>query len=98
MTFLVIIELVLNRILDWEVWMVPVVIAGCGTCWWLHFNNRVSRRIQLYICGAFVIFLVFYYCIRIKAVYDCGSVILIMIFVFGFTREKILIWAGGRRS
>ncbi len=84
----------LSIFLKWDIWMLPVIVAGTTACWLVYIMNQASQRTQIYVCGVFAMFLVFYYCIKIKTVYDCGTVIVIMIFVFTFLGDKVLIWAG----
>ena len=93
-TILAGIIVVLSFLLSWELWMIPVVIMGTAICWSLFIINQLSERIQLYCCGVFAMFLVFYYCMKVKSINDCGVIIIIMIFLFAFTREKLLIWYG----
>ncbi|MBR6257363.1 MAG: response regulator [Lachnospiraceae bacterium] len=94
MTMLSILLVLLDILLNWEIWMLPVIIAGAGICWTLFIMNRIPHRTQIYICGIFSAFLVFYYCIKIDTAYGCGTLIVIMIFLFVFTREKQLLWFG----
>lgn len=94
MTLLSVTVMIMNRILAWEVWMMPVIAAGFIMCWIVFLTDRLPSRSQIYIFGAFLIFLEFYYCIRIETIYDCGVVVLILITVFSFSREKLLIWSG----
>jgi signal transduction histidine kinase/CheY-like chemotaxis protein/HPt (histidine-containing phosphotransfer) domain-containing protein len=86
--------LILSMILGWEVWMIPVIVTGTAACWIVYIMNQASHRTQVYVCGVFAMFLVFYYCVKIKTVYDCGAVIVIMIFLFTFLGERLLILAG----
>lgn len=86
--------LILSMILGWEVWMIPVIVTGTTACWIVYIMNQASHRTQVYVCGVFAMFLVFYYCVKIKTVYDCGAVIVIMIFLFTFLGERLLILAG----
>ena len=84
----------LDLLLEWEIWMLPVIIAGTAICWILYIMDKVPRRTQIYICGVVAMFFVFYYCIKITTSYDCGTVIVFMIFLLSFTREKPLLWMG----
>ncbi len=94
MTVFSILLVILDRLLDWEIWMLPVIITGSVMCWVLYITNRIPQKAQIYICGVFGVFLVFFYCIKINTTYDCGTVIVIMILLFAFSREKPLLWFG----
>ena len=94
MTILSFLLVLLDLLLSWEIWMLPIIVAGTGICWTLFFMSRISHKTQVYVCGIFAAFLVFYYCIKINTTYDCGTLIVIMIFLLAFTREKPLLWFG----
>ncbi|WP_026527116.1 hybrid sensor histidine kinase/response regulator [Butyrivibrio sp. VCD2006] len=93
-TIMAAIIVILIILLSWEIWMIPVVIFGTAICWGLFISNQLPQRMQLYCCGIYAMFLVFYYCMKIRTIYDCGVVLVIMIFLFAFTKERILIWYG----
>ena len=93
-SILAVMVIILSIFLKWDIWMLPVIAAGTTACWVIYVVNQASQRTQIYACGSFAMFLVFYYCVKIKTVYDCGTVIVIMIFVFTFIGDKLLIWAG----
>ncbi len=94
LTIFAIYVMALDLLLDWEIWMIPVLVTGTVICWILYVMDKLPRRTQIYICGVIAIFFVFYYCIKITTSYDCGTVIVFMIFLFSFTREKPLLWMG----
>ncbi len=94
MTILAVLIVVLNRILGWEIWILPVIVVGAALCWSLYIFNQFSERARLYFCGVFFVFLEFYYCVKIRTVHDCGTVLIIMIILFAFTRERALTWFG----
>ncbi|WP_081861325.1 hybrid sensor histidine kinase/response regulator [Butyrivibrio sp. AE2032] len=94
MTILAILIIALNRIMNWEIWMLPLIILGTAICWGIYLANHLPQRSQIYICGIVSMLFVFYYCVKIQTVFDCGTVIVIMLFLFTFTRERILTIAG----
>lgn len=94
MTILAVLVIVLNRILDWELWVIPVIVVGIALCWGMYLSNQISSKGQLYLYGMSFLLLVFYYCVKAHAVYDCGTVLVIMILIFAFTRDKVLMGVG----
>ncbi len=94
MSILAILLVILDLFLKWEIWMIPVIIGATVLCWGLYVSEKVSQRAQIYTCGIFASFFVFYYCVKINTSYDCGTVIVFMIFLIAFTREKPLLWFG----
>ena len=86
--------IVLNIIMNWEAWMIPVVAVGTAACIYIHISGRMSPRSRVYLYGCFLIFESFYYAVNISTVYDSSSIIVIMSFVFAMTGERVLVIAG----
>lgn len=85
---------VLNRTLDWEPWMIPVIVTGPVLCTFLHIYAKLADMARVYIYGFFLILEVFYYAVRIPTVYDSSAVIVILIIIFAMTGERPLTIAG----
>ena len=86
--------IVFSVMLKWEAWMIPVIIALSVMNWILFLMNRVTVRAGSMISGCSLIFLVFYYCSKAVSVYYCSVIILLMVVLFIYTYERILIWGG----
>ncbi|MCR5788807.1 MAG: response regulator [Lachnospiraceae bacterium] len=82
--------IILNRVLRWEIWMIPVIVAGIVVCFSMYISHRVREQIQIYICGVFLLFLTFYYVSNIDTVYDSSALVIIMIMIFAFAGERVL--------
>ena len=87
--------IVLNRLLDWEIWMIPVVAAGTVLSISLHIAEKGSPRTRCYCYGLFMIFEVFYYTVNINTLSDSTALIVIMVFIFSMTGERLLSGIGG---
>ncbi|MBO4338027.1 MAG: hypothetical protein J5842_08130, partial [Lachnospiraceae bacterium] len=85
---------IMNRVLMWEPWMIPVVIMGTAICWFLRISRRIGERAQIYFCGVFLMFEGFYYASNITTVYDCTAVFCVLIWLLAFTGESILLYSG----
>lgn len=83
--------IVMNRILGWEPWMIPVIMIGTAICWVLHVSHRMQERMQTYVCGIFLMFLTFYYTVNIDTIFDSTALIIILVFLFAFQGEKVLV-------
>ena len=82
--------IVLNRLLNWELWMIPVVIVGVILCFAVHITEKGSPRTRIYFFGIFLMFEVFYYSVNINTLYDSTALIVIMVFIFSMTGERLL--------
>ncbi|MBQ3785709.1 MAG: hypothetical protein II799_00370, partial [Lachnospiraceae bacterium] len=58
-TILSILLIILDLLLDWDIWMIPVIICGAAICWIMFLKNMTSQRARIYVCGILGAFLVF---------------------------------------
>ena len=86
--------IVLNIILGWEKWMIPVVAAGAVICLVMHISGKGSPRMRIYFYALFLIFEMFYYTVNIDAVNDSAALIVILAFIFSMSGERLLIFLG----
>ncbi len=86
--------IVFDIMLKWEAWMLPVIIALSAINWIIFLMNRVTVKTGSIISGCSLIFLVFYYCSKAVSVYYCSVIILLMVVLFIYTYERVLIWGG----
>ena len=86
--------IVLNRILDWEIWPIPVIVTGMVVCLGIHITGRVSKRLRIYLYGSFLIFEAFYYAVNIDTLFDSSALIVVMVFIFAMSGERPLVAAG----
>ena len=86
--------IVLNRMLKWEIWMIPVLITCTLICWLIHISGKMAYRTQLYISGIVLVFMMFYYTVNVPTVYDSTGLIVLVLVLFAFCGEKLLIMIG----
>lgn len=83
--------ILLDIILDWEKWMIPVIIAGLLLCLSVHISGKGSGRTRIYCYAVFLIFETFYYAVSINTLYDSTALIVIMVFIFSMSGERFLV-------
>ena len=86
--------ILLNRILEWELWTIPVIAAGTVLTLAIHISGMGSKRLRIYIYGTFLIFEAFYYAVNIDTIYDSSALIVVMVFIFAMSGERPLVVAG----
>ena len=94
MTALSSVIVVFNRLLNWELWTLPVIVGGTVICWWLHLQHISVLRNRIYASAFFIMFEVFYYTVKINTVFDSGAVLVITLVILSFSNEKPLFWSG----
>ena len=82
--------IITNLILNWDKWMIPVVIAGVGVSIYLQLFQKLDTRNRNLIFGSVLIFEVFYYSVNLKEIKDSTALFIVLIFLLTFTGEKSL--------
>ena len=85
---------VMNRIMGWELWIIPIVLGCTAACWIIYIIHKISERTQTIYTSILFMFMVFYYTVRSDTIFECTALILVMIIIFSFTNEKLLIISG----
>ena len=93
-TIFSVVLVLLNRLLEWEPWMVPVVVVGLCICQGIHISGKGSPRARIFGFSLFLMFEVFYYTVNINTLYDSTALIVIVMFIFAATGEKKLVALG----
>ena len=94
MTIFSAVLIVLNVLLNWDKWTIPVMIAGLVICIGVHISGKGTRRARIYCYAVFLIFEIFYYTVNINTLYDSTALIVIMMFIFSLTGERLLVILG----
>ncbi|MCR5654681.1 MAG: response regulator [Lachnospiraceae bacterium] len=94
MTVFTLLITLLNRILGWELWVLPILFCGVVVCWGLYITRRESIRLLTYASGIFFILEVFYYIVNAQDMNDGTAIVIVMLFLFAITRETVLLPAG----
>ena len=94
MTIFSAVLIVLNVVLGWEKWMIPVIAAGLVLGLAIHISGKGSPRVRIYCYAVFMLFEVFYYAVNIDTLYDSGALIVILVFIFAMSGERLLVLLG----
>lgn len=89
-----IVLMVLNYLLGWEKWTIPIEAAVVITCLFMHITHKPDEKVRLYIYSAILMVELFYYCVTIEKVYDGTPVLIFSLVLFVMTQEKIITVAG----
>ena len=93
-TFLSLFLMLLNRLSDWEVWMLPVLAACMLLCWTLQLGHVSPAGSGVYASSAALMLEAYYYAIKNSSLYETGALFVVLIVLFVFTAKKPL-WIAG---
>ncbi len=91
LSFMSVVLIMMNRMLGWEVWMIPFILFELILSLVLHITKSLPERARIYIIGFFVAFDAFYYTVKIDTIYDSAAINAILLFVFALTGEMLLV-------
>ncbi len=79
-------------IMSWELWMVPLVAAGCVGVWYLHISR--SDQVKLYenLCAGLMLVEFLFFGAHTATLFDVPAVACIIIFVFSMLDRKRLLY------
>ena len=85
--------IVLNRILGWEVWTIPIVIVASVTCFVMHVGRLSPMRSRLAIYSIVLLMEMFFYSVKVETIYDSTPVIAILLVLFAMAGSRALIYS-----
>ena len=78
--------------MEWELWMVPLIVAGnCGV-WFFHIGKVGSEKLYENLCAGFLLFEFLFFGVHSESLFDIPAVACILIFVFSLLDRKRLLY------
>ncbi|MCI8361007.1 MAG: response regulator [Clostridiales bacterium] len=87
-----VILILITTVLSWELWMVPLIVAGTGGVWFLHIGRVVSVRFYENLCAVLILIEFFFFGIHGASLYDIPAVACIMILIFSMLDRRRLLY------
>lgn len=78
--------------MEWELWVVPLIMAGCFSVWCLHIGRTGSELIYENLCAGVMMTEFFFFGVHSVSLYDIPAVVCIMILIFSMFDRKRLIY------
>lgn len=93
LTIFSLVLIVLNFLLGWEKWTIPICVAAIITCIIMHVMHKPQENVRIHFYGILLLVELFYYCVNSTTIYDSTPVIIVVLIVLAMTQEKILAGA-----
>ena len=75
----------------WELWIIPLMIAGCFSVWFLHIARIGSDTLYESLCSGLLLFEFFFFSVHEASLFDIPAIAGIMVFsLFILNRKWIL--------
>ena len=82
-------------IMSWELWMLPIIIIGCLTVWWLHIGRVGSDLMYENICTGLLIMDFFFFGVHPTSLYDIPMAACVVILLLSLLNRKRLLYMAG---
>lgn len=86
--------IVLNLLLDWEHWPIPILFFTGAVSLFLYLYDRLPEKIASHLYSWILILDVFYYIVNMQSTTDCTAVIIISFIILALTQERWILWSG----
>lgn len=85
--------ILLTVVMTWELWMAPLITAGCLSVWFLHIARIGSDTLYENLCTGLVLTEFFFFSIHESSLYDIPSVACILILALFMLNKKWILHA-----
>lgn len=78
--------------MSWELWMIPLIIAGNGIIWFLHIARIGTAALYEYLCGGVMIVEFFFFGVHNASLVDIPIIACSLILVFSLPDRRRLLY------
>ena len=79
-------------VMFWELWMIPLIIAGTVGVWFLHIGRGGSETLYENLCAGIILVEFLFFGVHSVSLYDIPAVACIVIFIFSMLDRKRLLY------
>ncbi len=80
-------------LMSWELWAIPLLIAGVVLSWLVHIRQRMNENQRLWVYTVLMIGSFFFYGIHPTSTYDMGLLIMAVMLVYTLTGQAAMVTA-----
>ena len=78
--------------MSWELWTIPLIMAGILTVWCFHIGRFISEQTYEYLCAGFMIIECFYFGVHQESFTSLPVLICLLFLVLILLEKKFLIY------
>ncbi len=82
-------------VMEWEMWMIPLIVIGILVIWSLHIGRMASDSIYEYVCAGIMMVEIFYYGTHAECLYDVPMSVCMLLFMLALLDKKLLLYLSG---
>ncbi|MBP5609054.1 MAG: response regulator [Lachnospiraceae bacterium] len=79
-------------LMDWEKWVIPILVGTIIAVWYIYIKQPVSPRGRIYMYLLVMLFALFYYGIHETSLFDIPLILLITLMLFTMVDEDFIIY------
>ena len=78
-------------VMAWELWMIPLMAAGCFSVWLLHIARIGSKALYEYLCAGVLLVEFFFFGVHEISLFDIPAVACVMVLALFMLNKKRLL-------
>ena len=78
--------------LDWELWVIPLIVVGCVSIWILHIARIGTDALYENLCAGLLLFEYFFFCIHENTLFDIPATTGILVFSLFILNKKWILY------
>ena len=79
-------------VMAWELWMIPLMAAGCFSVWLLHIARIGSKALYEYLCAGVLLVEFFFFGVHEISLFDIPAVACVMVLALFMLNKKRLLY------
>ena len=79
-------------VMAWELWMIPLMAAGCFSVWLLHIARIGSKSLYEYLCAGVLLVEFFFFGVHEAVLFDIPAVACVMVLALFMLNKKRLLY------
>lgn len=81
-------------LMSWELWAIPLILAGVFAAWLVHLRQKMNGHQRLWIYTVLMMGTFFFYGIHVTSTYDMALLMMTVMIVYTVTGESALVTFG----
>lgn len=87
-----IVLIIITIVMEWEIWMVPLVVFGGFSVWCLHIGKVGSEMLYENLCAGVMMVEFFFFGVHSDSLFDLSAVACMMVIVFSLFDRHLLLY------
>ena len=84
--------ILITAVMRWEIWMIPLMAAGCFCVWFLHIARLGSDTLYEHLCAGLMLMEFFFFGVHESSLFDIPAIACILILALFMLNKKWILY------